>query len=133
MTKPMRKIVNPEPIHPPLGYSHVVLPLGKQLAFIAGQVAWDKDFKLVGGDDLFQQTRQALINLRSALEAIGAGWENVVKTTIYTTRPTEYETIGRAMAEIVGAVAPPASVIAGVSGLAMAEFLIEIEAVVTLD
>jgi len=133
MAKQIRKIVNPEAIHKPLGYSHIVMPLGKQLVFIAGQVAWDKDFNLVGRNDLFQQTRQALINLRSALEAIGASWENVVKTTIYTTQPTEYATIGRAMAEIVGAVAPPASVIAGVSGLADAEFLIEIEAVVTLD
>lgn len=127
-----RKILNPSAIHPPPGYSHVVEATGTRLAFVAGQAAIDRDFNLVGVGDLEAQTRQVMTNLRSALDELGAGWDDVVKATVYTTRPGEYETIGKAMAEAVGGAEPPAQVIAGVSGLALPELLIEIELVVSL-
>ena len=127
-----RTISNPEGIHPPPGYSHTVVATGSRLAFVAGQVALDTEFQLVGGDDLGLQTRAAMTNLRIALDELGAGWEDVVKATVYTTRPHDYEQIGVAMAEAMGGVAPPAQVLLGVTSLAMAELLIEIDLVVSL-
>jgi enamine deaminase RidA (YjgF/YER057c/UK114 family) len=127
-----RKIANPTPIHPPAGYSHVVEATGSRLAFVAGQAALDRDFNVVGEGDLEAQTRQVMTNLRHALEQLGAGWDDVVKATVYTTRPHEYETIGKAMAEAMGGAEPPAQVLAGVSGLALPELMIEIELVVSL-
>jgi enamine deaminase RidA (YjgF/YER057c/UK114 family) len=127
-----RNIVNPSTIHPPVGYSHIVEATGSRLAFVAGQAAIDPDFAVVGEGDLEAQTRQVMRNLRSALEALDAGWEDVVKATVYTTLPHEYETIGRAMSAETGGVEPPAQVIAGVSGLALPTLLIEIELVVSL-
>ena len=127
-----RTISNPEGIHPPPGYSHTVVATGSRLAFVAGQVALDPDFQLVGGDDLGLQTRAVLANLRIALDELGAGWEDVVKATVYTTRPHDYEEIGAAMADAMGGAAPPAQVLLGVTSLAMAELLIEIELVVSL-
>ena len=105
-----RTISNPEGIHPPPGYSHTVIATGSRLAFVAGQVALDPDFQLVGGDDLGAQTRAAMENLRIALD----------------------EEIGAAMAEAMGGAAPPAQVLLGVTSLAMPELLIEIEVVVSL-
>jgi enamine deaminase RidA (YjgF/YER057c/UK114 family) len=127
-----RQILNPDTIHPPVGYSHVVNATGTRLAFVAGQAALDRDFSVVGEGDLEAQTRQVMKNLRHALDELGAGWEDVVKATVYTTQPHEYETIGRAMAEAMEQAAPPAQVIAGVTGLALPELLIEIELVVSL-
>ena len=127
-----RQIVNPSGIHPPTGYSHVVHATGSRLAFVAGQVALDESFALVGEGDLGAQTRQVMSNLRHALDELGAGWDDVVKSTVYTTQPHEYETIGAAMGEAMGGAAPPAQVIAGVTGLALPELLIEIELVVSL-
>lgn len=127
-----RTISNPVGIHPPPGYSHTVVATGSRLAFVAGQVALDTEFQLVGGDDLGLQTRAAMTNLRIALDELGAGWEDVVKATVYTTRPHDYEQIGAAMAEAMGGVAPPAQVLLGVTSLAMAELLIEIDLVVSL-
>jgi enamine deaminase RidA (YjgF/YER057c/UK114 family) len=127
-----REIRNPEPIHPPPGYSHVAIATGSRLAFVAGQAAIDKDFNIVGGDDLFAQTTQVMTNLGHALDELGAAWEDVVKATVYTTQPGEYETIGRAMSQAMSGAAPPAQVIAGVSGLALPQLLIEIELVVSL-
>jgi enamine deaminase RidA (YjgF/YER057c/UK114 family) len=127
-----REIVNPSTIHPPAGYSHVVHATGSRLAFVAGQAALDESFGIVGEGDLAAQTRQVMLNLQRALDELGAGWDDVVKATVYTTRPHEYETIGGAMAEAMGGAAPPAQVIAGVTGLALPELLIEIELVVSL-
>jgi enamine deaminase RidA (YjgF/YER057c/UK114 family) len=127
-----RKITNPEGIHPPPGYSHIVVTAGSRLAFVAGQVALDRDFQLVGGDDLAGQTRQVMANLQLALDELGAGWEDVVKATVYTTRPQDYERIGEAMGAAMGDAAPPAQVLLGVTALALPELLVEIELVVSL-
>lgn len=128
-----RELVNPPEIHPPPGYSHIAVASGGRLAFVAGQAPLDRDFNLIGAGDLAAQTRQVMENLNHALAALGADWTNVVKATVYTTRPTEYEVIGEAMAAGMGAAEPPAQVIAGVSGLALPEMLIEIELVVSLS
>lgn len=127
-----RTILNPEAIHPPVGYSHVVHATGSRLVFVAGQAALDHGLSVVGKGDLDAQTRQVMANLRHALDELGGDWDDVVKATVYTTLPHEYETIGRAMKEAMGAAEPPAQVIAGVTGLALPELLIEIELVVSL-
>ena len=127
-----RTIVNPSTIHPPAGYSHIVHATGSRLAFVAGQAALDQNFAIVGDGDLAAQTRQVMTNLQRALDELGAGWDDVVKSTVYTTQPHEYETIGAAMTEVLGDAAPPAQVIAGVTGLALPELLIEIELVVSV-
>lgn len=127
-----RQILNPAQIHPPLGYSHIAVATGSRLVFIAGQAAIDKDFNIVGLGDLEAQTRQVMTNLNYALDELGGTWEDVVKATVYTTQPTEYETIGRTMSEGVGGADPPSQVIAGVTSLALPELLIEIELIVSL-
>jgi enamine deaminase RidA (YjgF/YER057c/UK114 family) len=127
-----RTIANPEGIHPPPGYSHTVVATGSRLAFVAGQVALDREFQLVGDDDLGAQTRQVTKNLRLALDELGAGWDDVVKATVYTTRPHDYDEIGEAMAAGMGGAAPPAQVMLGVTSLALPELLVEIELVVSL-
>lgn len=127
-----RSIRNPSSIHPPPGYSHIAIATGSRLAFVAGQAAIDAGFNIVGGDDLVAQTRQVMLNLGHALDELGASWEDVVKATVYTTRPTEYEAIGQAMGEAMGGAEPPAQVLLGVTSLALPELLIEIELVVSL-
>jgi enamine deaminase RidA (YjgF/YER057c/UK114 family) len=127
-----REIANPSTIHPPRGYSHVVRATGSRLAFIAGQAAIAQDFTLVGVGDLAAQTRQVMKNLNHALDELDAGWNDVVKATVYTTQPHEVVTIGAVMSEAMGDAEPPAQVVAGVTGLALPELLIEIELVVSL-
>jgi enamine deaminase RidA (YjgF/YER057c/UK114 family) len=127
-----RQIHNPAGIHPPPGYSHIAVATGSRLAFIAGQAAIDEQFNVVGGGDLAAQTHKVMENLGLALAELGASWGDVVKATVYTTRPTEYEVIGGAMAEHMGGAAPPAQVLLGVTSLALAELLVEIELVVSL-
>ena len=132
MASSNREISNPAALHPAPGFSHIALATGRRLAFIAGQVALAPDFSIIGGDDLGEQTRAAMRNLGVALESIGAGFEDVVRRTIYTTSPTEFETITAAIEDVQGSTDHPAQTILGVTGLAVPGLLIEIEATVSL-
>jgi enamine deaminase RidA (YjgF/YER057c/UK114 family) len=127
-----REVTNPSELHPAPGFSHIALAKGSRLAFVAGQLALDKDFGIVGGDDLGLQTEAAMRNLGTALAEIGATFDDVVRRTIYTTSPTEFNTITAAIESVQGSTEHPAQTIAGVTGLALPGLLIEIEATVSL-
>jgi enamine deaminase RidA (YjgF/YER057c/UK114 family) len=128
-----RKLLNPPGLYTAPGFTHIVTaPPGARLAFLSGQVAFDTDFAIVGGDDLAEQTKAAMRNIKTALDAIGASWEDVYRRTIYTLQPTQYETITAAMEEVQGSSDHPATTIVGVTGLVMDGLLIEIEATVVL-
>jgi enamine deaminase RidA (YjgF/YER057c/UK114 family) len=92
----------------------------------------DRNFGIIGGDDLGLQTEAAMRNLGTALAEIGATFDDVVRRTIYTTRPTEFETITAAIEKVQGSSDHPAQTIAGVTGLAVPGLLIEIEATASL-
>jgi len=128
-----RQLINPPELHPAPGFSHVAVKRGSRLGFIAGQVALAPDFSVVGGDDLYEQTKQAMKNVKIALDAIGATFEDVVRRTVYTKDPTQYETVSRAIEEVQGSTDHPPQTILGVTGLALPELLIEIECTVVLD
>ncbi|MGI9111357.1 MAG: RidA family protein [Gaiellaceae bacterium] len=122
-----RKLVNPSELHPAPGFSHVTIATGTRVVHLAGQVALDQQFGIVGGDDLGEQTKAAMRNVELALKAAGATWDDVVRRTIYTRHPTEYATITAAIDEVTGGAEHPAQTIVGITGLAVDGLLIEIE------
>jgi reactive intermediate/imine deaminase len=122
--------INPEGMAAPVGpYSHVVTaPPGGRLVFCAGAVAFDADGEIVGKGDIVAQTRQVMENLRQALAAAGAGFEDVVKVTNYVTDARLWPGVLPVRAEYL--TEPyPASTFVEVSALMFPELLIEIEAV----
>ena len=127
-----RELVNPPGLHPAPGFSHVAIASGTKVVHFAGQVALAADFALVGEGDLEAQTRAAMENLKVAMNAAGVGWGDVVRRTIYTLHPTEYETITRAIDEVTGGAEHPAQTIVGVTGLAVPGLVIEIECTAVL-
>jgi len=127
-----RELVNPPGLHPAPGFSHVAIASGTKVVHFAGQVALAPDFALVGEGDLEAQTRAAMENLKVAMNAAGVGWGDVVRRTIYTLHPTEYETITRAIEEVTGGAEHPAQTIVGVTGLAVPGLVIEIECTAVL-
>ncbi len=128
-----RELLNPIELHPAPGYSHVAKAQAERLVFIAGQVALDTEMELVGGDDLYEQTRAATANVLTALAAAGAAWSDVARRTIYTTQPTAYELITRAIEAEAGSPEHPPQTILGVVGLGLPELLIEIECTAVLS
>lgn len=124
---PHRELVNPPELHPAPGFSHIAIATGTKVVHFAGQVALDPQFGIVGGADLGEQTKAAMRNLEVALRAAGVNWGDVVRRTVYTLHPTEYETITAAIDEVTGGADHPAQTIVGITGLAVPGLLIEIE------
>jgi len=127
-----RKLINPPELHPAPGFSHIAVAAPGSVAYIAGQVALAPDFSVIGGDDLGAQTRAAMRNIEVALREINATWEDVVRRTIYTLHPTQYEVITAAIEDVQKSKDHPAQTIIGVTGLAVPGLLIEIEVTVHL-
>ncbi len=127
-----RKLINPPSLHPTPGFSHITVAEPGTIAYFAGQVALAPDFSIIGGDDLGEQTKAAMRNIGVALKAVNATWDDVVRRTIYTLHPTEYEVMTAAIEEIQGSKNHPAQTIIGVTGLAVPGLLIEIEVTVRL-
>jgi enamine deaminase RidA (YjgF/YER057c/UK114 family) len=123
-----RELINPPSLHPAPGFSHITVATGTRTIYFAGQVALDAAFNIVGEGDLRAQTVAAMRNLETAMGAVNISWEDIVRRTIYTTMPTEFETISSGIAEVTGGAGDPAQTIAGVTGLALPGLLIEVEA-----
>ena len=122
-----RQDTNPEDLHPAPGFSHITEAKGTRLVYFAGQLALDQEFGILGGDDLGEQTKAAMRNLETAMKAVGVGWDDIVRRTIYTLHPTEFEVITAAIDEVTDGADYPAQTIIGVTGLAVPGCLIEIE------
>jgi enamine deaminase RidA (YjgF/YER057c/UK114 family) len=121
-----RELLNPPDLHPAPGFSHVAVAEGTKVVHFAGQLGIGPDFSLLA-EDLHGQTAAAMRNLKVAMDAAGVAWGDIVRRTIYTTQPTEYETITRAIDEVTGGAEHPAQTIVGITGLAVPGCLIEIE------
>lgn len=127
-----RKLINPSALHPAPGFSHITISEPGTIAYLAGQMACAPDFSLIGGDDLGEQTKAAMRNIEIALQEVGASFQHVVRRTIYTLHPTQFEVIAAAIEEVQQSTEHPAQTIVGVTGLAVPGALIEIEVTVRL-
>jgi enamine deaminase RidA (YjgF/YER057c/UK114 family) len=126
---PTANFINPETLHPPFGYTHVVEVTAGRPVYIAGQVALDPTGAVVGPGDIRAQARQVFDNLRAALLAVGAGFEQVVKLNYYLVDATQLPLVREVRDEYVNVQQPPASTAVEVRRLFRDDLLIEIEAV----
>src|SRR3981081_541399 len=94
---------------------------------ISGCAPTADDGSTVGEGNVYEQTRQCLRVIGEALAAVGAGFDDVTRTRIFTTVPRRWRDIGRAHGEVFGAIKPVTSLI-GVRGFLDAKWLVEVEA-----
>jgi signal peptidase I len=130
-----KEFINPPGLNKPPGYTHVVTALGGKQIFIAGQTAWNASGELIGLGDLRAQTVQAFENLKTALEAAGASFRDVVKYTTFVVNysPEVRPMLGEVREKYVPMDHPPAHTLIGVQSLARDGMLIEIEATAVID
>jgi enamine deaminase RidA (YjgF/YER057c/UK114 family) len=108
-----------------VGYSRAV-KVGTRI-YVTGTTALGPDGEIVGEDNAYEQARQCLRNIESALKRLGAGLEHVVRTRMFVTDISRWEEYGRAHGEFFRDVMP-ATAMVEVSRLIDARMLIEIEA-----
>jgi 2-iminobutanoate/2-iminopropanoate deaminase len=123
--------IQPDGLSSPPTYSQVV-KTGNTI-YIAGQVAQDEHGQVVGPGDFVAQANQVFENLAKALAAAGAGFGDLVKTTVYVTDPRYREALRDVRSKYLGSTPPPASTLVVVAGLALPEYLLEIEAVAVVE
>ena len=113
----------------PYDYATVV-PEGARLVFAAGACPLDEAGTVVAPGDYEGQTRAALANLETALQAAGSSFEQVVKMTVYVASPDRADLV-RAWRVVEDAFSParPPSTLLGVAALGYPGQLVEIEAV----
>lgn len=123
--------INPSDLCPTFGWTHVAAVTGGKTIYISGQVSVDEKGQVVGRGDLRAQTRQAFENVRRALAAAGASYQDVVKTNLYVVglKPEHVPIIREIRAQFVRSDHPPVSTLVGISALVGPDWLIEIEAV----
>ena len=108
-----------------VGYSRAV-KVGNRI-YVTGTTATGEDGEIVGIDDAYEQAKQCLRNIESALRRLGAGFEHVVRTRMYVTDISRWQDYGRAHGEVFREILP-ATAMVEVTALIDQRMLIEIEA-----
>ncbi len=84
----------PKPIGP---YSQAIL--AGEYIFLSGQLAINPLTGKIEGNDVGEQTRRILENVKGLLESLGRSLDDVVKTTVYLTRPEHFQEMNNVYGE----------------------------------
>ena len=91
-----KKQVHTERAHAAIGPYSQGLDLG-QLVFTSGQIPVAPDGSV--SDDVAEQARQCMENLKAVLEAAGSSMDKVIKTTVFITDINQFGTINEVYAK----------------------------------
>src|SRR5271167_1195525 len=93
----MPHIVTPLHFPKPRGYANGIVAQGRTL-YVSGQIAWDKDARLVS-TDFATQFLQALDNVIAVVREAGGGTEHIVKLLAFVTDLDKYRLAQKAIGE----------------------------------
>ncbi|MEU3072800.1 RidA family protein [Streptomyces laurentii] len=127
--------INPERLHQTPGYHHITVVEAGRTAYLAGQCPLDQEGGLVGPDSVDAQLDQIVANALTALAAVGARPEHVVRSVIYV-RSDDRDVLGAAWARLTASALGPAftsaSTLLGVAQLGFSGQLAEVDLTVAL-
>jgi 2-iminobutanoate/2-iminopropanoate deaminase len=115
----------PKPVGP---YSQAVLA-GNTL-YLSGQIPLDPSTGALKGENVAEQTERVIENIAAVLEAVGAGFESVVKTTCFLTSIDDFSEFNRVYEKHF--VSKPARSCVEVGALPMGA-LVEIELIAVIE
>jgi 2-iminobutanoate/2-iminopropanoate deaminase len=126
------RFVQPEVIYKTATYTHVVEIVGPgRLIYTSGEQGRDRNGDLP--TDIRAQSIQLLENIKAALAAVGATFDNVIKLNVYMLDLRKHQPIwSEVKQQYVNKSSPPASTTVQVSALTREGALLEVEAVAAL-
>lgn len=122
---PITRISSNAPWESVAAYSRLVR--AGDIVAVSGTTAIDERGTIVGAGQMYVQARQALANIRSALERVGLSMDHVIRTRMFVTDIARFAEAARAHKEFF-ADSPPATSMVEVRRLVHPDMLIEIEA-----
>ncbi len=128
------EIVNPPELGQPKGYNNGIIADAGHLLFIAGQIGWDREQRIVS-DNFAEQFAQALSNILIVVRKAGGDAANITRLLIFVTDKSEYlaevKDVGAAYREIMGRHFPVMTLVE-VKSLLEERAKVEIEAMAVL-
>jgi 2-iminobutanoate/2-iminopropanoate deaminase len=120
---------NPASVWTPFGpFSMAVLQGDGQIVHLKGQVALNRDGRIVGKGDMPAQTRQVLRNMAAVLASIGGEMRDVLSLTQYVTDIAAFISAGGVRREFFSEPFPVTSTVQ-VAALYDPDLLVEIAAI----
>jgi enamine deaminase RidA (YjgF/YER057c/UK114 family) len=135
-----REAIHPVGVHRELGaWTHAVVTrpgAESHLVFVSGQTSVDRAGQVVGAEDFEAQFRQVYANLREVTRASGGSVDSIVSLRTYLTRRDDIERFRELRDQLHAELYPrgdyPTHTLVLVSGLALPELLLEVEAVLAI-
>ena len=90
-------------------YSQAIIANG--MLYTAGQIALDPASGQVVAGDVVAQTERVLQNLAAILASAGAGWKDVVKTTVFLMDMADFPRMNDVYARVMGDARPARSTV----------------------
>ena len=126
------RFINPDTLSKPPTYTQVVEVTGPgRTVYVSGQLANSRDGSLIAGD-FRAQAVQVYENLKAALAAVGATFEDVVKINSYLADIKDLPVLRDVRAGYLNAAALPASTTLGSLTFAREGALLEVEVIAVL-
>ncbi len=130
----MTQVISPPGMPRPRGYADGLVGPSGRLLFISGQIAWDKDARIVS-PDFATQFLAALDNVINVVRTAGGGTQHIVKLLAFVSDLDAYRAATRAIGEgwraRMGKYYPAMSLVK-VAGLLEPGALVEIEGMAVL-
>lgn len=130
-----KELLNPNALFVPKFFTHTVAVTGPlKLAYVSGQVSYDRDGIVVGKGDFRAQCEQVFKALTHNLKAAGATWNDVVKLNGYMVDPNaeDVAVYREVRSKYFARDAMPASTLVGVTRLVHEDLRLEVEVVAAI-
>ena len=127
--------LNPPGSPTPKSYHHAITTGPGKFIFMSGQVSLDSSRNIVGEADVLAQARQAMRNLKSAVEAGGGQISDIVQITTHVVNydPAQLEDITGTIAEFFEPECLPTNTLVGIKSLSTEGLLIEIGGIAVIE
>ncbi len=127
-----KKVIRTEKAPAPVGPYNQAIAVSGDLVFVAGQIPLDAGSgEIVGVGDVMRQTQQVMANLGAILKASGAGFDDVVKTTVFLADMNDFAAMNAVYGSFFDEAIAPARACVQVSRLPK-DVLVEIDCIAVI-
>lgn len=127
-----KRVIRTEKAPAPVGPYNQAIAVSGDLVFVAGQIPLDAGSgEIIGEGDVTRQTQQVMANLEAILNASGAGFDDVVKTTVFLADMNDFAAMNAVYAKYFDEATAPARACVQVSRLPK-DVLVEIDCIAVI-